>query len=59
MNAFKDAFGAESIASEAAAAAASKTLSDDKGKNISGPLLIDVDAAGNVVCFKTNLKKIA
>lgn len=54
MNAFKDAFGAESIASEAAAAAASKTLSDDKGKNISGPLLIDVDAAGNVVCFKTN-----
>ena len=56
--AFQDAFGAGSIVAGAAAAAANKTVTNNKGRPLTGPLLIDVDAAGNVVdkapCPPTN-----
>jgi O-acetyl-ADP-ribose deacetylase (regulator of RNase III) len=49
VNEFARAFGPSAIAADAAAAAASKTLMNYKGRPLTGPLLITCDAAGNVI----------
>lgn len=63
VNEFSSAFGAESIAAEAAAAAAGHQPTNRKGVALTGPLLIDVDAQGNVIakapCPKTTAANVA
>ena len=62
VNEFISAFGPESVVAEAVAAA-SKAPTNQKGVALSGPLLVDVDAQGNVIakapCPKTTSANVA
>jgi len=63
VNEFSSAFGPKSIVAEAAAAAAGQRLTTQKGAPLTGPLLVDVDAQGNVIakapCPKTTSANVA